>query len=349
MVLFSQKSVAFTLATFCIIAIASYFSGFIQKKMSPNNDEVIRKYLLNDSPLYGHNRPKLWIHTTYEYNARKWQSFGSRSSTDLNQPYLHLTIRSIIHHCGNSFHICLIDDDSFNQLIPEWNVQVKNMPDPQKSHYRSLAMAQLLYIYGGIVVPNSFICMKDLAPFYETCMASNKPFVCEMPNIYPNLNSANKVQKFTSSPCFMGAKKQDKIMKNYAAYIMQLNEQTPYSSETEFFGYHSKWLNIQVYDDKIDLLDGLQIGIKDKSGKAILLENLMEEEPLELCPERTYGVYIPRDEVLKRVKYQWFAVMNSEQLLETDMIVTKYLLYSLSKENNDMLIRKSVQKSVTSI
>ena len=33
MVLFSQKSVAFTLATFCIIAIASYFSGFIQKKM----------------------------------------------------------------------------------------------------------------------------------------------------------------------------------------------------------------------------------------------------------------------------------------------------------------------------
>ena len=106
---------------------------------------------------------------------------------------------------------------------------------------------------------------------------------------------------------------------------------------------------MQVHNDKIDLLDGLQIGVKDKSGKAIVLENLMEEETLDLCTENTYGVYIPRDEVLKRVKYQWFAVMNSEQLLQTDMVVTKYLLYSLAKENNDTKIRKSVQKSVTSI
>ena len=28
------------------------------------------------------------------------EGFHSRSSTDLNQPYIHLTIKSIINHCG---------------------------------------------------------------------------------------------------------------------------------------------------------------------------------------------------------------------------------------------------------
>jgi|TARA_B100000900_G_scaffold177890_1_gene150797 hypothetical protein len=342
MVLFSQKSLAFTLASFGIIVVASYFSGFIQTKLSNNNDEVIRKYLLNESPLYGHNRPKLWIHTTYEYNARKWQSFGSRSSTDLNQPYLHLTIRSIINHCGNSFHVCLIDDDSFNQLIPDWNITVKNLPDPHKSHYRNLAMAHLLYVYGGIVVPNSFICMKDLSPFYQQCVSENKPFACEMPNNSPNFISSNKIQKFTSSPCFMGAPKQHPIIKEYVLYLKQQTQSQHFRSDTEFFGYYSKWLNIQVHHNKMNLLDGLQIGVKEKNGRPILLEDLMEEKTLNLCTHQTFGVYIPRDEVLKRVKYQWFAVMSAQELLQTNMIVTKYMLHALA---NDQKVKKVSKKT----
>ena len=96
MTLFSEKNIAFTLATVGIIIVASYFSNFIQQKMQNNDDEVIRKYLLNDSPLYGYNKPKLWIHTKYEYNARKLQSFGSRSSTDF-EPALFTFNHSFNH------------------------------------------------------------------------------------------------------------------------------------------------------------------------------------------------------------------------------------------------------------
>ena len=58
------------------------------------------------------------------------------NSTDLNQPYLHLVIQSIIDKCGDDFHICLIDDESFSKLIPSWNVDITNMADPHKQLFR---------------------------------------------------------------------------------------------------------------------------------------------------------------------------------------------------------------------
>lgn len=348
MPLFSEKTIAFTLVSASIIIVANYFSKFMNKTLQNNDDEIIRKYLLNESPLYGYNRPKLWIHTKYEYNARRWQSFGSRSSTDLNQPYLHLTIRSIINHCGQSFNVCLIDDDSFSQLIPGWNIDVKKLADPFKQHYRDLAMAQLLYIYGGVIAPNSFICMKDLLPFYQESVDKNAPFVCEVPNTYPNIISDTKWRNFTSSSAFMGAPKRNEVIREFVDYLKLQNQSAHFSSDAEFFGYSSKWLNIQVYQGNIILLDGLQIGVKEKNGKAVGIEELMEERTLNFCPVKTYGVLIPADELLKRVKYQWFAVMSSQELLQTNLAITKYLLFSLA-DNQKAPRLMSAPSSVISI
>jgi hypothetical protein len=97
--------------------------------------EMVKKYLLNDSPLYGFNKPKIWIHTKYEISARKWKDFYWRNTYDLNQPYIHLTIKSIINHCGGKdFHICLIDDETFSKLLPKMDISIdSNMAEPQKS------------------------------------------------------------------------------------------------------------------------------------------------------------------------------------------------------------------------
>ena len=141
-----------------IILIVSYIgNSFKQTLESTNNDDykLIQEYLLNESPLYGYNKPKLWIHTKYELNARKWKSFQSRGSTDLNQPYIHLCIKTIINHCGDDFNICLIDDETFSILIPSWDINLNTLAEPIKSHVRELGMAQLIYIYGGMCVPNS--------------------------------------------------------------------------------------------------------------------------------------------------------------------------------------------------
>jgi hypothetical protein len=49
---------------------------------SKDEYEMVKQYLLNESPLYGYNRPKIWIHSKYEVNSRKWKSFYSRNSTE---------------------------------------------------------------------------------------------------------------------------------------------------------------------------------------------------------------------------------------------------------------------------
>ena len=97
-------------------------------------------------------KPLLWVHIPYEFNARDWQSFGSRGSFELNQPYLYLTMQSIINKCSGSFQICIIDDQSFEKLIPDWDINMKTISNPISSKMRALGISKLLYIYGGTSV-----------------------------------------------------------------------------------------------------------------------------------------------------------------------------------------------------
>ena len=85
---------------------------------------------------------------------------------------------------------------------------------------------------------------------------------------------------------------------------------------------------------KIELVGGELIGVKSQKRKPILLENLMEEEFLDLSPS-VYGIYIPADELLRRTKYQWFAVMQSDELLTTCPIIVKYLKASIVDSTNE--------------
>ena len=348
MTFFTEKNISYTLLTLAIVFSVSFIGKRAQSALSSNDDEsdLIRKYLLNDSPLYGYNRPKLWIHTKYEYNARKWKSFGSRSTTDLNQPYIHITVKSIIHHCGNDFNVCLIDDDSFSQLVPNWNVDIRNIPEPFKEHYREQAFAELLYIYGGMFVPNSFVCMTNLMPMYQQGTQLNKPFVCETVNKFPNLISDQRWNKFTSSTQFMGSNKRVPEMRAFVEYMKQRNASNHFSAEADFFAYTSKWLNNEVILGHFNLIDGLYIGVKTLDGKPILLEHLMEEQSLNLCPTRSYGVYIPACDVLKRTKYQWFAVMSSSELFKTNMIITKYLIASLRDHKETTLKLPDIESRI---
>ena len=333
MSLFSQANMSHYLIAIGLIIIASFFGKRIKNAFDTTDKdeyELIRKYLLNDNPLYGYDRPKLWIHSKYEYNARVWQSFGSRSSTDLNQPYIHLTVKTIINHCGNDFNICLIDDDSFSRLIPGWDVKISTLAEPLKSHQRELAMTELLYIYGGMIVPNSFICIRNIMPFYLDGIQGDRPFVCDMVNRFSNQLHDAKHRPFTGNPGFMGAPKRSGEIKDMVHYLRERNLNGHFSSEPDFAGYTSFWCNFQVSIGKMNMVDGITIGIKTAKGKPILLEDLMEENELAICPKRNYGILIPADELIKRFKYQWFAVMSSEELLQTNMIVTKYLRTALS-------------------
>jgi hypothetical protein len=312
---------------------AAVIIGYVANKFTPdykdsNDYEIIKKYILNDSPLYGYNRPKLWIHTKYEINARKWKDFYSRNNTDLNQPYIHLTIKSIINHCGNDFNICLIDDESFSKILPEWDIDILRAPEPFKSHYRELGLMQLLQVYGGMVVPNSFICLKNLIDFYNESIEGKKPFICE--KVCRNTNQFRQKRKLLFCPdtYFMGAPKQNDTMLDFVEHLKQYNKHPMFSEESDFAGYSSHWCIDAIKKGNMNLVSGEKIGVKTKKKKTILIEDLMEESFLDLSPG-CVGIYLPADDILSRTKYQWFAVLPSRDILESRIIVAKYLKASM--------------------
>lgn len=333
--MFSSNKMNQYLMMFGIVVICSYIGNRLNQSFQ-NKDEydLIKKYLLNESPLYGFNRPKIWIHSKYEVNSRKWKDFYSRNTTDLNQPYIHLTIKTIINHCGNDFNICLIDDDTFSKLIPSWDIDLTNVAEPMKSQYRELGMMQLLYYYGGMVLPNSTICLKNLKDFYNEGILGNKPFVCENINRCVNLLKQKQKLLFTPDISFMGAPKNDETIKELIEFMKKTYSSPHFSSETDFLGVTSQWCIEAIQQNKMNLVLGQRIGVKTQNRKQILLENLIEEDYLDLAGD-TVAIYIPREEILNRPKYQWFAVMSGEEILKTNMIVSKYLQASIVDSTNE--------------
>lgn len=327
--MFDSSRLTTSLLFFGAAIIIGYISNKFQPEYKDSQDyAIIKKYVLNDSPLYGHNRPKLWIHTKYEINARKWKDFYSRNSTDLNQPYIHLTIKSIINHCSNDFNICLIDDETFSKIIPNWDIDVLRAPEPFKTHYRELGMVKLLYHYGGMVVPNSFICTKPLIEFYEGAIEGKHPFVCE--KICRNSNQFSKKRKLLFCPdtYFMGAPKENDTIHEFMEYLSQHNKHPMFTEEADFLGYSAHWCISAIEQGKMNLISGQKIGVKTAKNKTILVEDLLEESFLNLAKD-CYGVYLPADDILLRPKYQWFAVISSRELLESRLVVAKYLKASM--------------------
>jgi hypothetical protein len=347
--MFSPKDTSYYLFAAAVLLTASYLANRTKQSLSSETDEyeLIRKYLLNDSPLYGYNRPKLWIHTKYDINARKWKDFQSRNTTDLNQPYLHLTIKTIINHCGDDFNVCLIDDDSFSKLLPSWDIDLKIVAEPMRSHFRQLGLLQLIYFYGGMVVPNSFVCIKNLKPFYEEATVGGHPFVCEAVNRTMNLSKQKHKMLFVPDIYFMGAQKNDPVILELVEYVKGLNKSTFISSETDFLGDVSEKCLELVNGQKINLIGGQFIGVKTKARKTILLENLMEEEYLDLSNDAV-GIYIPDDEILNRPKFQWFAVLSKDEILNSRMIISKYLMASIVDTTSEYH-KKSEVRSVVAI
>ena len=83
----------------------------------------------------------------------------------------------------------------------------------------------------------------------------------------------------------------------------------------------------------MNIIDGKLIGVKSIDGSPILIEDLVEEKFLDL-DNNVFGIYIPRDEILKRNNYNWFANLSTMEILESNMAISKYI--KESKINNSL-------------
>ena len=325
--------------TISILLLASYFGTQIKEKMNIDNTDkeehdLIKKYILNDSPLYGYNKPKLWIHSKYEINSRNWSSFHSRNNTDLNQPYLELTIKSIVNKCSKDFHVCLIDDKSFNKLIPGFEKNIDNMPEPLKSQYREIALLELIYLYGGLIVPNSLLCMKNLKDLYSNLEKERKPFVFEKSNKYCNIKIGKKVE-YVPDVNIIGCVKNCPTIYSLIRLLKMDIDKGHISSENDFIGKTSQILMNMTNSGDIIIIDGSLIGIKDNNGKPVIIEDLFSSEKAIHFSNELYAINLPSNEILKRNKYNWLPALNEEDVLKSNINLVNYIKVSQVSEHFD--------------
>ena len=291
-----------------LVAVGIVYDKYKQKQgfsEDQQNYELIKKYLLNDDTILG-NKPIMWVHTVRDVNARHWSSFMSRNTTDLNQPYIGMCIESIVKHCGDSFNVVIIDDHSFDKLIPGWNVSIVDTADPVKSHLRTLAICKLLYYFGGVVCPNSFLCLKDLKPIYDEKLKDGNGFVFE-------------------SGLFIGSRKHSPAMREVLNYLEALNSHD-FTNEQDFLGKVGNFLST-----KFPVMDGKLVGlVTETHNKPVLIEDLLETSYTDIS-ESAYGVLIPAQDILTRNKYKWFARQSKAQVLAGQLAVSRYFVAALGE------------------
>jgi hypothetical protein len=318
-----MKIVNYVLVFIAVTAIGMLYDKY-SRKFYPDEEldkyNLVKKYLLNES-VSSDDKPFLWIHTTHEINARDWLSFNSRNSKQSNQPYKDVCVETVVKNCGESFKICLIDDGSFEKLIPGWSIIMDGLADPIKSRVRVLALTKLLHTYGGMLVPNSTIAVKDLKPLYNGKVSNSRMFAGEL----INRSDSNVHSRFSPSHKIMGCVKNCNNMKLLSEHLEILisNDNT---GQPKFEGAISRYLRKLMKDGKCNLICGKGLGTKNKKNEPILIDNWLEESPVDLCMCSLYCIILPGDEILNRTKYQWFARLNHLQVLEANTQASKYLL-----------------------
>ena len=327
-----MQIINFVLLSIFIIALGILYQKYLDKKMQSfdaNDYSDIQKYLLKDTRyLLESDKPILWIHIPYEYNSRDWLDFGSRSSFQLNQPYLYLTTKTIIKNCDQSFKIVIIDDNTFEKLIPDWSVNLNILSDHMKCYMRQLAITKLIYNYGGLNVPISFLCFRDLIGLYNRGISDDNMFVCE--NYDTNITSTNKL--FYPNAHFIGAKKENQIIREFINF-MEITISDDYTAQTKFLGEFDKWCDKKIARGKVRLIPGTDVGTKTIDGEPILIENLLGDDYINFYG-KSYGIWIPDREILKRRHYEWFARMSPEQIFESQFILAKYFVLSLAPDSH---------------
>ena len=149
---------------------------------------------------------------------------------------------------------------------------------------------------------------------------NNGFFVTEQVNHHANITHNGKRLLFVPDSFIMGSTIGDSTLGKWIRFL-ETNGGPHFQNQTEFLGDSNRWFLKMLTEDSL-------VGINTTNNEAILIDNLMENVELNLNP-RAYGIYIPADELLRRSKYEWYAVLSTEELLKSKPIITKYLIQSL--------------------
>lgn len=322
-----EKLVLIIILFIGVSALYKNFNSHEDKRNNKYYNSLIETYLLNKESFGFSYKPILWIYLQNDsqicpaVNNRFWINFGSRNSSNFNQPYQIYTIQSIIKNCSDDFNICLIDDTAFNILLPQWTTDLNNVAQPMKNHMQMLALTALINAYGGMCIPSSFVCFKSLYPIYNQAVNENKIAVGQLPNQVCN---ENLQQPTIANPIFMASASNNETLQCFHNYLLSLNAHDLTRTQ-DFLGLSSLWLETKIQSNEIISICGCKLGVQRKDKTLIYAEDLLKSSYIELDKE-AYGIYIPWDQLINRTSLDWFVKLTPEEVLNSNTQIAKHLL-----------------------
>ena len=156
-------------------------------------------------------------------------------------------------------------------------------------------------------------------------------FVCEN----NNRNITSTSYDFYPDISFCGAEKENKTVEQLIDF-QQRTVSHDFTAASVFLGEFNRWVNKKVKERQVNLISGVDVGIKSLDDKPIKLENLMSNNYLDIYPQ-TYGIWIPADEILRRPNFEWFARLSEKQVLESDTVIGNYILVNMGPKKSNVL------------
>ena len=167
--------------------------------------------------------------------------------------------------------------------------------------------------------------MRDIKPLMDMFLNKKDFFAVES----LSRNKSADTLKFIPGSQIMGAKKESDSLKKLIEYS-QIQISTDNTNEMDFLGNFDFKLFEMYKQNEIDVVNANLFGIKDQNGKEVLIEDLLSSSPIKFS-NNCYCIVIPKDELLKRTKFNWFVKLNKEQIIETDNNISNHLVHSLNK------------------
>jgi hypothetical protein len=171
--------------------------------------------------------------------------------------------------------------------------------------------------------------------------SGEKMFVCET----VDRNITSTTHEFYADTSFMGSPKENPVMQELIDF-MQRKVSSDYTAQAEFLGDFNRWCNTHAQKGHVKLIPGKLIGTKTMNDETILVDDLLSNDYIDLYPQ-AYGIYIPAKEILNRRHYEWFARLSPKQVLESNVIISKYILLASTPDSRKGTIEPMVNRPRT--
>ena len=296
-----------------VLALTAVSVGLVYNKKIIEEDGFQRRNLLND----GLNNKTLWLYYDQsDVNSRYWNDFGARSSRVLNTPYLNLCYETIAKKNGQNYNIKIIAGLSDLALVlggwKELPRSLQNPIAPVNEAEKNYIRATILRRFGGLWVEPSSI---SLQPFKQ--MDKVTFFGTDKDETYSDSNGT----PVPGVHVMYSHEANNKVFVELEKLALNRIEKQEGGKQ---FRKDVKWdlKNVMdMYPNEIDYNPNVEFS-RTQAGRRIQLEDLLSSNDIHVSKD---SLYVPIDskELEERRNFGWFLRMSEEQILSSDLLISR--------------------------